>query len=529
MSAPNEPILPASPQLDLDLSAPPEPASKSESAEATLSEDEEDTDEETPEEAGAATALPDEALEAIMSPEASPWRSQKMNRRPLIVAGVVVVGVCALMAYAMLERYADSATDNPLRAASSDEPVLPRGTDSRRMAEDIIGQPHIGLIPDAVQAAPTPPAEPAPEAKVPITSVVDEPSRPILVAQTDPPQPKASQEEEQWHQARVSALREALIAPRTIRFDHRPAEPSQADFVQRELARVAQERAALGGAVDPMAAYQQAAAQAAQLLGAQPSAAHALPMAGMPSATPSAMPGGMPFAGVGPSAGPPPSSNARNDLRAYEASGNSDRWMLPNQVESAVSPYMLLPGDVIPSVLDSAINSELPGPITGHVAQPVYSATGRHELLAPAGTKLYGQYSADVVFGQNRLLVAWQLLRFPNGSTLDIGAMPGTDGVGRAGFEDQVDNHYFRLFSSALLLSLVTTGVTMAQGPSSSGPDRMSVGGAMSQALGLQFGQVTAQLLQKNLNVAPTLDIRPGYRFNIVVTKKVVFPGPYRE
>jgi type IV secretory pathway VirB10-like protein len=132
-----------------------------------------------------------------------------------------------------------------------------------------------------------------------------------------------------------------------------------------------------------------------------------------------------------------------------------------------------------------------------------------------------------VVFGQNRLLVAWQLLRFPDGSTLDIGAMPGTDGVGRAGFEDQVDNHYFRLFSSALLLSLVTTGVTMAQGPGSSGSDRMSVGGAMSQSLGLQFGQVTAQLLQKNLNVAPTLEIRNGFRFNIVVTQKVPFSGPY--
>jgi len=471
---------------------------------------------------------PEEVLaqEAIMSPEASPWRTQKSNRRPIIVIGALAVGVCGLMGYAALERYAAANSDDSLRAASTDEPALPRGVDSRRMADDIIGQPHIGLIPDArdvvVDAGLTEP--PAVEPQSAVAPVSDDPPRPPPRAPDEAATAKPSKDDEEWRQARVAALREALIAPRTIRFDRQAREPAQGDFVQRELARVAQQRAALGGPTDPMAAYQQAAAQAAQLLaGAQPSAAQRLPMAN------GAMAAGVPFAGAAPSAGLPPSSNARNDLRAFAPQGGGeDRWRLPNRVEAAESPYMLLPGDIIPAVMDSAINSELPGPIMGHVASPVYSSTGNHELLAPPGTKIYGEYSADVVFGQNRLLVAWQLLRFPNDTTLDIGAMPGTDGLGRAGFEDQVDNHYFRLFGSALLLSLVTTGVTMAQNPGSSGADRMSVGGAMSQALGLQFGQVTAQLLQKNLNVAPTLEIRSGFRFNIVVTKKIPFPGPYR-
>ena len=461
------------------------------------------------------------AQEATMSPEASPWQTQPSNRRPLIVLAAVVVGLCGLMGYAALERYAAANTDNTLRAAQSGDPPLPRGTDSRRMAEDIIGTPHIGLIPDAVAEASSPPAQPpAPlEPPVPITSVLDEPPRPPPRMPTESPRAKATQAEDEWHQSRVSALREALVAPRTIRFDRRTAEPAQGDFVQRELARVAQQRAALGGPTDVAAAYQQAAAQAAQLMGAQPSAARALPMAG-----------GMPLAGGAPNPGTsstPPSSNARNDLQAFASSGSNERWKLPNRVEPAPSPYMLLPGRILPAVCNSAINSELPGSIMGHVSQAVYSSTGSHELLVPAGTKIFGEYSADVVFGQNRLLVAWQLLEFPNGATLDIGAMPGTDGLGRAGFEDQVDNHYLRLFGSALLLSLVTTGVTMAQSPGSSGAERMSVGGAMSQALGLQFGQVTAQLLQKNLNVAPTLDVRNGVRFNLIVTKKIVFPGPY--
>jgi type IV secretion system protein VirB10 len=315
-------------------------------------------------------------------------------------------------------------------------------------------------------------------------------------------------------------LREALVAQRTTRFDrHRAGDASQGDSVQRELERVAQQRAALGGATDPAAAYQQAAAQAAQLLGAPPSAAQAMTMGA----------GASPLAPGAPNAGQPASSNARNDLRAFGNRGAPDRWQLPSQVEDPPSPYMLQAGSVIGAVLDSAVNSELPGPLIGHVSQPVYSSTGSHQLLIPQGTNLFGEYSADVVFGQSRLLVAWQRLRFPNGQTLDIGAMPGTDGVGRSGFEDQVNNHYFRLFGSALLLSLITTGVTLTQTPSSSGPDHMSAGSAMSQALGLQFGQVTAQLLQKNLNVAPTIEIRTGFRFNIVVTQDLTFRGPYTE
>lgn len=461
------------------------------------------------------------AQEAIMSPEASPWRTQKVNRRPLIVLGALAVGLCGLMGYAAVERIASSKNDNSLRAATGDEPALPRGTDSKRMAEDIIGAPHVGLIPDAQEDAPALAPKPVAtiEPRAPLTSLVDEPPRPPPRAQSDDVVAEVAKSDDEWRQTRVSALREALVSPRTVRFDRRAAEPPQGDFVQRELARVAQQRAALGGPTDATTAYQQAAAQAAQLMGgAPPSAAHALPMATS-----------MPFAAGPPNAGPA-STSSRNDLRAFGTGGTQERWRLSNQIEHAESPYMLLPGDILPAVLDSAINSELPGPITGHVAKPVYSSTGSHELLVPPGTKIFGEYSADVVFGQNRLLVAWQLLRFPDGATLDIGAMPGTDGVGRAGFEDQVDNHLFRLFGSALLLSLVTTGATMAQNPAgSANSDRMSVGGAMSQALGLQLGQVTAQLLQKNLNIAPTLDIRSGFRFNIVVTKKVSFARSYRR
>jgi type IV secretion system protein VirB10 len=102
------------------------------------------------------------------------------------------------------------------------------------------------------------------------------------------------------------------------------------------------------------------------------------------------------------------------------------------------------------------INSDLPGQIMAQVAQNVYDTpTGKH-LLIPQGSRLVGSYSSDVAYGQSRVLVAWQRIVFPDGKAMDIGTMPGADSAGYAGFNDQVNNHYLRLFGSAFLMSGVT-------------------------------------------------------------------------
>jgi type IV secretion system protein VirB10 len=278
-----------------------------------------------------------------------------------------------------------------------------------------------------------------------------------------------------------------------------------------QLERVQLERANLT-TPDPTATYQQA--MNAAMAAAQTQAASS---------------GGMPLSAAGMPA--PPLPAASTGVGAFNRPGGADRFRLAAALERPRSRYILQPGrgGVIPAVLDSAVNSELPGPILGHVAVDVYdSPTGRY-LLIPQGSSLFGEYAAGVVFGQSRLMVAWQRITLPDGRTLDIGEMPGTDGVGRAGFNDQVDNHYFRMIASALLMSGVTAGVAMSQeaGNGNGQSQRMTAGAAMSQALGQQLGQTTSMLLQKNMNSSPTLDIRPGYRFNIVVTKDLVFPSSY--
>ncbi len=227
-------------------------------------------------------------------------------------------------------------------------------------------------------------------------------------------------------------------------------------------------------------------------------------------------------------------SSEGNAIEQFGHNSHGERWQLDSRMEVPLSPYELRAGFVVPGTLISGINSELPGQIVAQVAQNVYdTATGKY-LLIPQGARLVGAYSSQVAYGQARVLVAWQRIIFPDGKALDIGAMPGVDSAGYAGFHDQVDKHYLRVFGSALMMSAVTAGImysqqsnqTTATGPGSYSPNASS---ALSQALGQQLGHVTAQMIQKNMNIAPTLDIRPGFRFNIIVTKDLTFTKPYQS
>ena len=211
---------------------------------------------------------------------------------------------------------------------------------------------------------------------------------------------------------------------------------------------------------------------------------------------------------------------------------DESRWHLNSKLENPNTRYELRAGAVIPGVMVSGISSELPGQIIGQVSQNIYdTATGRF-LLIPQGTKLIGIYSNDVRFGQNSVLVAWQRLVFPDGKALDIGSMPGADSAGYGGFRDQVDHHYARIYGSALLMSGIVAGITYSQTANQSnqiGYNQPTAGNVLSQALGQQLGEVTSQLVSKNLNVSPTIHVRPGYRFNVIVVKDLTFKQPYRQ
>ncbi|MDE3029888.1 MAG: conjugal transfer protein TrbI, partial [Paracoccaceae bacterium] len=182
-------------------------------------------------------------------------------------------------------------------------------------------------------------------------------------------------------------------------------------------------------------------------------------------------------------------------------------------------------GTVIPALMVGGINSDLPGQIVGQVSRNVYdTATGRC-LLIPAGAKVIGTYDSAVTHGQSRVLVAWNRIIFPDGSSISLGAMPGTDAAGYAGFHDRVNRHFWRVFGDALFMSVLGAGAQLSQGQTSG--TTLSNSQIAAAALGLQLNQVGSQLIQNNMNVQPTLVIRPGYQFNVMITKDVILP-PWR-
>lgn len=201
-----------------------------------------------------------------------------------------------------------------------------------------------------------------------------------------------------------------------------------------------------------------------------------------------------------------------NGQKAKEEFFNQDLkslGYLASRVVGQTSPFELKRGSVIPATLVSGINSDLPGRIIAQVGQNVfYSATGSR-LLIPQGAKLLGRYDPKVSFGQNRVLVVWTDIVFPNGSTLQIGGMAGTDAEGYGGFSDQVDNHYFRTFGSAILLAVIGGrhghGHSAELDPLQSG-DRID---AARRNFAETPGRVAERTITKNLDVQPTIEIRP--------------------
>jgi type IV secretion system protein VirB10 len=204
-----------------------------------------------------------------------------------------------------------------------------------------------------------------------------------------------------------------------------------------------------------------------------------------------------------------------------------DLGYLPNQVVPQMSPNELKRGSVIPATLITGLNSDLPGRITAQVSQNVYDSATGYRLLIPQGSKLFGRYDSKVSFGQERVLVVWTDLIFPSGSTLQIGGMAGTGAEGYGGFRDKVDRHLWRTFGSAALVAIIGTGIDMSMPESSTRANQDTASDAARPNFAESFGRVAEHTIAKNLNVQPTIRIRPGYKFNVLVDQDIIFPSVY--
>jgi type IV secretory pathway VirB10-like protein len=200
---------------------------------------------------------------------------------------------------------------------------------------------------------------------------------------------------------------------------------------------------------------------------------------------------------------------------------------LGREREAARGRYEVKAGWLIPAVLEQQLNSDLPGLIRALVRENVYDTVTGRCVLIPAGSTLVGIYNSHVGYGQKALQAVWRRVIFPDGSSLSLGEFEGDDSEGAAGFRDQVDNHWGRIFSGALLTSLFAAGIEISQGQNSSVLTQPSYGQQIGQAVGQQVGQVGVEVTRRNLNIQPTFIVRPGYRFFVRVEKDVLFKAPY--
>ncbi|MCS6162463.1 conjugal transfer protein TrbI [Shewanella baltica] len=216
-----------------------------------------------------------------------------------------------------------------------------------------------------------------------------------------------------------------------------------------------------------------------------------------------------------------PNGQARKE--AFLAQKRSDDYLEFTR-DVPLSPFELNVGTIIPAALISGMNSDLPGALIAQVTQNVYdSATGKH-LLIPQGAKLYGVYDSNVSYGQSRAVSAWTRINYPDGTRLNLGGMGGMDVEGYSGFEDQVDNHYWKTFGNAALLGMISGATQAGISEDSRNSDTKS---AIADGVTQQFAQTGSTLIQKNLDVQPTIKIRPGYKFNIMVNKDIMLT-PYK-
>lgn len=196
------------------------------------------------------------------------------------------------------------------------------------------------------------------------------------------------------------------------------------------------------------------------------------------------------------------------------------RTVAPDRVMAPVSPYVLQAGAVISAALITGIRSDLPGQITAQVTEHIYDSPTGRILLVPQGTRIIGQYDNAVQFGQRRVLLVWNRLIFPNGRSIVLERQPGADTQGYAGLEDGVDYHWWDLAKAAGLSTLLSVGAELAINDEDRLLRAIRNGGQDT------INDAGQQIIRRQLNVPPTLTIRPGFPVRVIVTRDLVLE-PY--
>ena len=223
--------------------------------------------------------------------------------------------------------------------------------------------------------------------------------------------------------------------------------------------------------------------------------------------------------------------NGRNEeldrlLNNGNTNNNRIETLNKNRLTKYETIYEVKQGSVIPAILITEVNTDLPGSVLAQVRENVYDTRSGKFLLIPKGSKLYGRYESSVARGQSRVFLVWDKLILPNSKTVDLSTFNTADSLGNSGVTDKVNNHTLALIGNAILSSVLNLGDTLSSGVSFSvGGINVGLNGNKKDGNdkdGSPFKQVTSKIVDQEANRKPTLTIKRGFKFNIIVNGDMI-------
>lgn len=224
----------------------------------------------------------------------------------------------------------------------------------------------------------------------------------------------------------------------------------------------------------------------------------------------------LPLGADGPASAAPTEPQQTDSRRAFLDRPSDGRTASPGRLNAPADAHILQSGSIIPAALITGIRSDLPGQITAQVTQNVYDSPTGRILLIPQGSRLIGDYDADVAFGQSRVLLAWNRLILPDGRSITLERQPGADPSGYAGLQDRTDFHWGGVLKAAFVSTVLGVGAELGSG------DDGNLVRALRRGSQDSINRAGEQIVSRELNVRPTLTIRPGFQVRVIVTRDLI-------
>ncbi len=244
--------------------------------------------------------------------------------------------------------------------------------------------------------------------------------------------------------------------------------------------------------------------------------------AGAPSPDAAALIGALTQTGA---TSPAPGAIVPSRQEAFLSARADDEVVSGHRLQAPASPFTVLSGSLIAAALITGLNSDLPRQVVATVTAPVFDTVTGRILLVPQGARLLGTYDSRTRFGDSRALVVWTRLLLPNGRSVILDRQSAVDAQGFAGLSDTVDHHWRRLIGGAAVSTLLGVGAELATPKSGGSGGQVVI--AVQDGLQDSVNQVGQELTRRNLDIKPTLNVRPGFPIRVLVSKDLVLE-PYR-